>query len=447
MNGRRMRRGLLSLLAAGLTLGLFRMPVTAEKEPSPAPDSAAAFAAEPLPEITSDYAYLVDADSGQVLYDKNSQAQIYPASMTKLMTLILAIENLPDTSQKILITAEMLAGLNEANASQAGFQEGDLPTVLDLMYGDLLSSGADCSRALAFTIAGSEAGYVEMMNAKAAELGMNDTHFVNTTGLHDDNHYSTCRDIAVLLKYCLQNSLFRQIFASEKYVSTPVLHFPDGLVMESLVLRYVNGAGYGGYSFSIPGLLGGKSGYTNPAEFCLASAADINQMTLILITAHSWTGSTYPSHIQDAADLYSYYRSGYTKQTLYTAGSQLAAVKIRDTLPAETETVAISGDITLDLPSSDNVHVVSNLPESIDAPVRKGDYLGSLDIYSYDKAVYHEDFYAAESHSRSLPAYLYRRTAEFLKANPLAAAGGVLLVLLLVLLKELVKPQRKRRRR
>ena len=437
---------MLSLLAAGLILGLFHMPVRAEDTPAPTPDPST-FAAEQLPQITSDYAYLVDADSGQVLYDKNSQDRIYPASMTKLMTLILAIENLPDTSQKVLITAQMLAGLNAANASQAGFQEGDEPTVLDLMYGDLLPSGADCSRALAYTIAGGEDGYVEMMNAKAAELGMNDTHFVNTTGLHDDNHYSTCRDIAVLLKYCLQNALFRQIFATEKYVSTPVLHFPDGLPMESLVLRYLNGTGSDGYSFSIPGLLGGKSGFTNLALFCLASAADINQMTLILITAHSWVGNSYPSHIEDAADLYSYFRSGYSRQTLYTAGQQLASVKIRDSLPAETETVAVSSDITLDLPFSENVHVVSSLPESIDAPVQKGDYLGSLDIYAYDKAVYHEDFYAAESHSRSLPAYLYRRTAEFLKANPLAAAACALLVLLLVLLKALVRPRSRRRRR
>ncbi len=125
------------------------------------------YAAEEKPEITSDYAYLIDLDTGQVLYEKGSSDRIYPASMTKMMTTILAIENLPDTSMTVTVTEEMLAGLKEASASRAGFDVGDEPTVLDLLYGDILPSGADCSRALSFTIAGSEEAYVDLMNAKA----------------------------------------------------------------------------------------------------------------------------------------------------------------------------------------------------------------------------------------------------------------------------------------
>ncbi|MBR3345532.1 MAG: D-alanyl-D-alanine carboxypeptidase, partial [Solobacterium sp.] len=148
---------------------------------------------EQLP-LLCDYVYLIDPDTNQVLIDRGSQERMYPASMTKVMTSIIALEEIPDPENvTIEFTQEMLDGLIAASANRAGFLPGDKPTALDHIYGDLLPSGADCSRALAFYISGSEEAFVELMNQKARELGMNDTNFVNTSGLHDDNHYTTCR--------------------------------------------------------------------------------------------------------------------------------------------------------------------------------------------------------------------------------------------------------------
>ena len=148
--------------------------------------------------IVSEKAYVYDFETGQVLLDKGSTDRIYPASMTKIMTALVALNSGYDLSTPVTITSAMVEGLAEANASIVGYYIGDTPTMMDLLYGTILPSGADAVNALAYTIAGSIDSYVNMMNQEAQKLGMNDTHFVTPTGLHDDNHYSTCRDIAIL---------------------------------------------------------------------------------------------------------------------------------------------------------------------------------------------------------------------------------------------------------
>ena len=192
-----MRKLLRFLLAAAVAVicgGI--VPVQAEGSDTEA--SFSAYTDPDVPSAQSEYVYLMDADSGQVLVNKNGDEKMFPASLTKIMTEILAIENLPDLDAQVTITSQMLSGLAEANASVAGFSAGDQPTVRDLLYGCALPSGADAVNALCYTVAGSVSDFVAMMNAKAAELCMNATHFVNATGLHDENHYSSARDIAIL---------------------------------------------------------------------------------------------------------------------------------------------------------------------------------------------------------------------------------------------------------
>lgn len=149
--------------------------------------------------INSSYAVLMQAGTGKVIGDINGDTQMYPASMTKIMTTIVAIENLSDLDQQITLTNDMVADLYAQDATQAGFQPGETAPAIDYLYGVMLPSGAECCRALAVTIAGSEDAFVDLMNQKAEKLGLDNTHFCNTTGLHADNHYSTAKDIATLL--------------------------------------------------------------------------------------------------------------------------------------------------------------------------------------------------------------------------------------------------------
>ena len=186
-------RILTAALAASILVGCGKKP---ERPPQEDPSS---FKRMEELDLLCDYVYLIDPDTGQTLIDRRSEERMYPASLTKVMTSIIAIEEIPDPENvTIEFTQEMLDGLIAASANRAGFLPGDKPTALDHIYGDLLPSGADCSRALAFYIAGSEEDFVKLMNEKARELGMNDTNFVNTSGLHDDDHYTTCRDMMSL---------------------------------------------------------------------------------------------------------------------------------------------------------------------------------------------------------------------------------------------------------
>ncbi len=251
--------------------------------------------------IYSSYALLVRRSDQAVLLDKGGEDRIYPASMTKIMTALVAIEALPDLDEKIQLTAEQINPLYLEGASLAGFSAGETVTVRDLLYGVLLPSGAEACVALADRIAGSETGFVALMNQKAQELGLTNTHFVTDSGLHDENHYTTCRELASLLEYALSNETFRTIFTSHSYTCTPTQEHPEGLYLASTLFQNLetdtleNGAV----------IEGGKTGYTEEAQLCLASLASFQGQEYILVTAHA-EGNHYTEqfHIADARSIY-----------------------------------------------------------------------------------------------------------------------------------------------
>lgn len=251
-------------------------------------------------DLYSANAILVRAKTGEVLLDKGSTEQIYPASMTKIMTAIVILEKIPDLQVSVRLSEEMFDELYRQEASMAGFLPGETVTARDLLYGVLLPSGAECCTGLADYVAGSEEAFAELMNQKAAELGMTGTHFVNASGLHDPDHYTTAADIEKLLEYALQNDTFREI-ASSAYHSTETtdLH-PDGITFYSTL--------FGSMTEEIrdSGLIqGGKTGYTEEAGLCLASFAEINGETFLLVTAGAQGNhETEQFHILDAYAVY-----------------------------------------------------------------------------------------------------------------------------------------------
>ena len=189
--------------------------------------------------INSPNAILMQARGGKILGEINGEAQIYPASMTKIMTVILGIENFDDLDEKITLTNEMFSGLYEQDATQAGFQPGEEVRVIDLLYGAMLPSGAECCIALADTISGSEADFAELMNKKARKLGMENTHFCDSTGLHNPDHYSTVKDIAVLMKYCIKNDMFREIVETSRHSTGVTNIHPDGITYYSTMFKKI----------------------------------------------------------------------------------------------------------------------------------------------------------------------------------------------------------------
>jgi len=230
--------------------------------------------------LNSPNAILIRLKDHTILMQKNSEEKIYPASLTKMMTAIVAIENSPDLKEEIKLTNSTFQGLYAADASMAGFQPGEKVRVIDLLYGALLPSGAESCIGLADQIAGSEQDLVGMMNQKAADLGMENTHFENATGLHDENHYTTVKDLAILLSNALQNDTFREIFTSSRHSTQPTNKHPGGITFYSTMFEELNNQNIIGGK-----ILGGKTGYTDEAGLCLASLAKVGKQEYILISA------------------------------------------------------------------------------------------------------------------------------------------------------------------
>lgn len=242
----------------------------------------------------SSNAILVDLTSNEVIYERNSRQTTYPASLTKMMTVLVAIEN--KTADMMTVDVDFNE-LYEEGAAIAGFKNGETVSFEDLLYGIMLPSGADAALTIAKNIAGSEAGFVELMNQKAKSLGMTGTHFTNVTGLHDDEHYSTAYDMAMLVKAALYNDEFRKVYSAKSYTAS------NGLVFTSRMFDRLSSPNFGRVE-----ILGGKTGYTHEAMLCLASYATDGEHEYALVTTHA-NGSSYTPqyHVLDAVYMYNYF--------------------------------------------------------------------------------------------------------------------------------------------
>lgn len=249
-------------------------------------------------EINCEYGVLVDTQTHEILVSKNANDRIYPASMTKIMTLLVAVEHIDNLDDTFLITNEMIAPLYEQDASCVGFKGGEYVTIRDLLYGLILPSGADAAVALAQYVAGSEEQFAELMNEKAKDLGLKNTHFVNTSGLHDENHYSTPVDIAVILQEAINNNLCRQVLSTEDYITESTEQHPDGISLKSSMFSRMYGDEVEGVT-----IIGGKTGYTDEAGQCLASFARKDGKEYIAVVSK---GVGKYNTVYDTFDLYEY---------------------------------------------------------------------------------------------------------------------------------------------
>ena len=279
-----------------------------EPKPEPEPEQPALTLAQASEEtktldleLYSSSAVLVDVQTGAVLAEKNMDEKIYPASMTKVMTLLVAAENLPDLDAAFTMTQAIIDPLYLAGASMAGYVNGETVTMRDLLYGAVVPSGAEATEALAQAVAGGEEAFVAMMNEKAAALGLTNTHFMNTSGLHDENHYSTVREIALILQAALENETCAEILSAENYRASETEQHPDGLAMTNKFLYRVH------HEYALGGaeITAAKTGYTAEAMNCCASAGKTpDGRSVICVTANAWTGEFC---IEDHIALYTKY--------------------------------------------------------------------------------------------------------------------------------------------
>ncbi len=245
-----------------------------DPHPEPEPDVPSIYASatpstvDLTSEIGSANAIMIDLDSFTVIAQKGADDRIYPASMTKIMTLLVGVEHMQSLDQKAIVTKQTVDYCYNEGASIAYFKPDEEVTVQDLLYGTILPSGADATMTLAECIAGSEEGFVKLMNEKAAELGLENTHFANTSGLHHPDHYSTVHDIAIILKTAMSNETCFKILSANHYITSKTTQNPNGIPLDSIAHKRI--ADIKSSAFTI---IGGKTGYTPEAGQCLATYA------------------------------------------------------------------------------------------------------------------------------------------------------------------------------
>jgi len=214
------------------------------------------------------------ADGNTLIYERKANAKIYPASMTKMMTLVTFLGLVPEgkLSEHIEMSADVLAAQRAKLAYVTGFKAGEQCSIKDLIYAMMLPSGADAAVMLATYAAGSEEAFVAEMNKLAQTMGLEQTHFVNCTGLHDSNHYSTVQDISRILLYAIRNPICAEAMSTLKYTTEPTEQHPNGIELVSTTLSRMVGNELESMATPLH-VIGGKTGFTNPAGQCLATWA------------------------------------------------------------------------------------------------------------------------------------------------------------------------------
>ena len=251
-------------------------------------------------ELYSAHAVLIDAETNTVVYEKDPDAKIYPASMTKILTALVACEQITDWNDTFRMTQAIIDPLFLADATMAGFVDGEDVPLLDLVYGAILPSGAEATEGLARYVAGSEEAYAGLMNEKAQELGLTTAHFADASGLHNEEHYCTVRDMAVILQAALDNETCRTILSTARYTSSPTNKHPEGVEMYNKFLVRIESQELGGAAITAA-----KTGYTAQAGNCCASyGTSPSGRAYICVTANA--GDSWYT-VADHVALYSRY--------------------------------------------------------------------------------------------------------------------------------------------
>ena len=268
-------------------------------------------------DISSKNAILYNIDSKEIVYEKNAEDKVQIASLTKIMTAIITLENVDDLNKQIIMTKEDYKGVAEANLVTSGFTIGEMVTYKDLLYGLLLPSGADAAKALARNIAGSEENFIKLMNKKTKELKLKNTNFSNVIGLDDKNNYSSAKDLLIIFNEAIKNEEFKNIIKTKEYTSS------DGkLTLKSTIQKNAKI-----FNIKVPYILGGKTGTTTGAGLCLATIASQDNINYILITLGATYDKKAPHHIEDAKTIYDYFMENYSNQKIVDKTKSFKEIK------------------------------------------------------------------------------------------------------------------------
>lgn len=366
-------------------------------------------------DITGEYVSLYNMNEDILLYSKNDTKKTSIASLTKMMTTLVAIEEIDNLDKIITIKERDFEGT--VGYSKAGFKVGDKVTYRDLLYGIILPSGADAVNAVVNNTLGYDK-FIKKMNETAKKIGMNDTSYANPVGKDDENNYSTSNDLAKLLKYALKNETFKTIFTTKNYKTS------NGLNLESTVNRYEN-------ILNTNEIKGAKSGFTKDAGRCLASITTLNNVDYLLVVINSSTTSPYNA-IKDTITIYDYYNNNYGYKNIINDDTFIKEIPV-DFSKEKTYKITGSEDIEKYLKNNTEVTYKYVGSDKVTFNTKKGSKLGVVKIYDGDVLLATSNVYL-ENNIEYYPIITYIMI-------------GIAVIFVLLIVKKKKKKKHRRRRR
>lgn len=324
-------------------------------------------------------AILIDGISGTVLFEKDADRRMYPASTTKVMTAIVAFEAIErgefSKDDMILVTEEMLADA-DIDGSNIALKPGEEMSLHNLIKGMLIASGNDAASAIATHIGGTKSAFVDMMNAKASELGLSNTHFVNPDGIHNDDHYTTASDMAKIALYAMKKFDFRDIVDCAHIKIPPTNLSPERYYINTngllSTMRYLD--------YAYKGANGVKTGYTGKAGNCLVSSVKRDRMEFIGVL---FGGKDVIASHKDSIQMFDWAFENLTSATPILKGSLVCEIKVRQGKGTDSIPLSAATDGTVIIPNgtnTDDLEFKYDIPEYTTAPVKENDKIGSVTI-------------------------------------------------------------------
>lgn len=350
--------------------------------------------------INAESAILIDGDTGKILYEKSAYEKRAPASTTKIMTALLALEHCK-TTDVATVTSEAITSVPSGYSTDL-LKMGEELTIKDLLYALLLPSSNEAANVLAIHISGSIDSFASMMNTKAMDLGCKNTHFVNPNGVHDDNHYSTAYDLSLIAKEAMKNDIFRQIVSTASYTlpnSNKYSRIDRTLITTNdLIKKQSNNY----YEYAI----GIKTGFTTPAKNCLVSSATKDGKTLIAVVLRSNTDN---NRYNDTKTLFNYGFDNFSKKDIVKSGSTIKTIDVKNATSAtkNLNLVAETGINTMVTNDklNDTIEPQINLNEHLQAPIKKDSIVGTA-TYTVDNIKYTINLKAGNEVKKSYTLYL-----------------------------------------
>lgn len=332
-----------------------------------------------------------------LIYGKNIDERISIASITKVMTAIVAVENVEDVYNSVKMDYNQISKWLYEELSIAGIYDGQELTYYDLIATMLIPSGADSAIFIASNIFKNYNEFINKMNEKASELGMNSTHFSNPVGYDDENNYSTIEDVAIMMNYALKNNTLKDILTMKKY-TTSDNKLTVYSTLDSLAIKY---------GVQIDKIIGGKTGTTQNAGRCLASFSDDEGVPLLVIVVGSPLYSNMPYNLIDTEYLYDIIQKEYSKRYIFVKGDKVFKIPTLYTTKKYVD-IEVPEDVMVytDKIEQKDIKVQYEGISLIDSSIKSGEKLGKLSIKYREKNIYESDVLLDESLEFSITKWI-----------------------------------------